>query len=77
MTRRLCIVNLGNWDGEDYEVVYGKGEKATLKPGESIAVHAYNETATIAATPIESKEPEPFRNQDGVQVTPQMKVGFE
>ena len=79
MTRRLCIVNLSNWDGEDYEVVTSElyaAEKMTLRPGESLDISPH-ETAAIAVQATESKELEPFRNQDGVQVTPQMKVAFE
>lgn len=82
MTRRLDIVNLSNWDGEDYDVVTTKeskhdaSEKVTLKPGESLSVYPH-QLAAIAVVPSQSKELEPFRDESGAQVTPQMKVEFQ
>ena len=42
MSRVLKVVNLSNWDGEDYEVVTqdsnGAIHQETLKPGEEVSI---------------------------------------
>ena len=80
MTRTLQITNMSNHDGEDYEItmeVY-KGElvKYTIQPGETIMVENAHVANMMFYKPFESKEPVPFRNEDGEQMSPWMNVGI-
>ena len=80
MTRSLLIVNTSNWDGEDYRVEIARGdlkEITTLNPGECVNVHSYAEPVELTVFPEESKTPEPFFDDEGEQITPQMTVEFK
>ena len=58
MTRRLAIVNLSNWENEDFVITQGDDTK-TLAPGEHANLNAYPvETKTITITPVENPEAE-------------------
>ena len=79
MTRQLEIVNLSNWDGEDYEVSFWdedrEAETQTIKPGESAVIPCYSKVGKIRVTPTESQKPKPFK-KSGKQITPQMTLDF-
>ena len=90
MTRQIAIVNLSNWDGEDYEVSQEYRLKPTrLKPGEHVLFVPNDKL--IKVEPIEEEEPKPFRapmltyrsrttcdagEQRKSQVIPRMKIWF-
>ena len=82
MTRQIAVVNLSNWDGEDYVVAQEYRLKPTrLKPGESIQFVPNDKP--ITAEPVQEAEPEPFRapmmtngGQRKGQVLPHMKTWF-
>ena len=81
MTRRIDIVNLSNWDGEDYDVydaVTGR-RQARLAPGESTTLHSWSEdrAALPVVVPVTSKTPAPLTDDDGKQVFPVMDVRVE
>ena len=79
MTRQLHLVNLSNYDGEDYEIitVHEHGvEKGVIKPGDSSYVPSYSKS-TIVAIPRESKTPEPFIDDNGKQLLPKMNLTIE
>ena len=81
MTRRIDIVNLSNWDGEDYDVydAVTSHRLARLKPGESLMLSTWSndQAALPIVVPVTSKTPEPFVDDDGKQVFPTMELGFE
>ena len=87
MTRTLEVVNLSNWDGEDYEVVIldhaGNPQKRVIKPGESMTVLNAHESGGILYKPVQRRDPEthdaidtPFY-EDGKQVFPHMDLSFK
>ena len=74
MTRSVTIVNMSNWDGEDYIIRERLKNSKTavpvetrLKPGESKQVCP--EYIDIEFEAVDSKEPEAFR-LNGQQVFP-------
>ena len=87
MTRQLEIVNLSNWDGEDYEVVYlshtGKPCGVIIKPGESTGVVQAHEAGGILYKPVQRCDEEgkvinkPFEDENGKQTFPTMKLDIE
>ena len=84
MTRQLALVNLSNWDGEDFEIVgpvftgtiYGSNKHIMLKPGEYVNLNVpYEGEATFVMNATESKKPVPFISEDKQkQLTPEMTV---
>lgn len=79
MTRSLFLVNTSNGDGEDYRIAIDRGgfiEHHDLKPGIQVIIPSYKQV-TITVTPIESKPPVPFFDDEGKQITPQMTVEFK
>ena len=80
MTRRLDLVNLSNWQHEDYEVtVYGEGGvlERRMSPGTALSLHAYSDQMLIVIKKVETIEPEPFLGDDGNQITPGMEITFK
>ena len=78
MTRSITIVNTSNWDGEDYKVISKDNrpvehpmpdQVVILKPGDQTVI--YPDTHNIVFEKLESKEPEPFR-QNGDQTFPEV-----
>ena len=72
MTRRIELVNLSNGDGEDYVITRPGETTRILKPGESMNLYGQD----VHIDQLDSKEPQPFRNEDGAQVVPYMDLGF-
>lgn len=74
MTRVLKVVNLSNYDGEDY-IVNGN----YIKPGEAVFVFDQYKQGYVQFTPVEGGEtvPMPFRNEDGKQLVPDMQLSFK
>ena len=61
MTKSIAIVNLSNWDGENYEVVTENGDKYILEPGEyCIPVHGGDLNVEIVDAERESPKSTPF-----------------
>ena len=92
MTRQIEIVNMSNWDGEDYEVTQlnhdGKPITETLKPCERTYLRDGYKSGGILIRPVESKTPEPFikkeivvrdgqRTEENIQVLPRLSVTLE
>ena len=87
MTRILKVVNLSNWDNEDYEIIQvgygGKPTVETIKPGESVFVSDCFQSGGVLFKPVKRKdadgnpmEPEAFRDDDGRQLLPYMGLEF-
>ena len=82
MSRILKVVNLSNWDGEDYEVVTQTSSGAicqeTLKPGEEVSIMDAHLKGAVLFRPTESKEPELFKDDEGKQMVPKMdlRIGY-
>ena len=82
MTRKLALVNLSNYDGEDYDVVYtdyeGKEHTKSLKPGESTIIPCTHKPGSVRYAPTQGRDtPEPFRGADGRQMFPTLKLSIE
>lgn len=82
MTRKLVLVNLSNYDGEDYDVVTrdhdGNEQRRPLKPGESVIVPEGHKAGFVHFEPTEGrKPPESFRGADGRQMFPTLKLSIE
>ena len=86
MTRTLQIVNLSNWDGEDYEVELENHDGSVvvkmIKPGESVMVMNSHKEGEVQYRPVQRRDEEgsvidePFYDENGVQVTPSMDISF-
>ena len=77
MTRRLVLVNLSNWDGEDYEVkVEGQRAIKTLAPGHCIELENVHSDVGLVATPVEREGgTNPFLSEDKLlQYLPEMHL---
>ena len=61
MTRVLEVVNLSNWEAEDFRVYYedyqGKEQSVVLVPGESFTIPDNHEAGSIRWEPEEPMEP--------------------
>lgn len=92
MTRKIAIVNMSNWDGEDYEVTQmghdGKPITETLKPCERTFLRNSHLSGCLMVNPVKSKTPKPFikkeivvrdgqRTQEEIQVFPRLSVTLE
>ena len=67
MTRRLAVVNLSNWDGEDYFIsVFHQSDKGAgqevrnLKPGEVLYLNSYPTGVEIKAEESQAGKQLPF-----------------
>ncbi len=84
MTKAVLITNVSNWENEDVEVSFSNGgdglmeRKVHLKPGASIKVLEidYENVKIIDANP-DDKSTKPFRDGEGKQVFPVVKVEFK
>ena len=87
MSRTLKVVNLSNWDGEDYEITVldynGKPVQTTIAPGESTYVPGCHDHGAVLFRPVDRRLPDGqlvdkiFQNPEGEQVTPYMDLGFK
>ena len=82
MTRVLKVVNLSNYDGEDFEIVQVSPQldepiHKTIAPGETTFVEGVHKDGALLFKPVESKKPEPFRDDEGRQKVPYMETGFK
>ena len=77
MTRSVTIVNSSNWDGEDYAVKVGDGPKYFIEPGDKIMFCVYSKEIPISIIPLQSKEPEPFKDKEGKQILPIVEVTWQ
>ena len=81
MTRSVAIVNTSNWKEEDYKVEYidhGYGAEEVvsyIKPGEYSYLPGYK-PIDVKITPVEEGTPQPFYDDDGKQITPDLTVEF-
>ena len=83
MTRQINLVNLSNWDHEDYivEVIPSKptdeGKTMLLKPGDHTSVYPIpykgQPSVLVRITAVEKEEPKPFY-KDGTQIVPRLTV---
>lgn len=75
MTRSIKIINTSNWEHEDVVVVID-GVMQMLKPGEHAYSGPYSKGIPVQVNMIgvEGGEPVPFRDAEGVQQTPSVKV---
>ena len=58
MTRRLILVNLSNWENEDYKIVHSGGEQ-TISPGEKVELPLpHGDPVQVVAHPVDNPDVE-------------------
>ena len=87
MTRQIAMVNLSNWDGEDYEIVTmdynGLPIRSTVRPGETLYLDDVHDTGGVLYKPVQRRQEDgtvidkPFYNEDGKQTSPTIQVDIK
>ena len=77
MTKRLELVNLSNWDGEDF-VITQNGKEVTLRPGEHVTIspYYYEDTTTIDVKYVEAEDSKPFMMDKYGQIVPTFRLDW-
>ena len=74
MTRRLCIVNLSNWDGEDYEISVATAAEGArtkvLKPGESMDLPMSSKPGAVTMAAVVAESESRTATRTAFQVVP-------
>ena len=83
MTRALRVVNLSNWDGEDYIIEDGPN-KVRLRPGEATSLtlpHLDQAKATIEITTVDDEPLTPIyvesEGHEKKQTFPELHIGWQ
>ena len=77
MTREICLVNLSNWDQEEYTITFPNGSDVIIEPGEYISLPSPGSISEFRVEPTvrNNAKIKPFY-MNGLQLKPFMEVGF-
>ena len=78
MTMSVTVANTSNHQGEAVKVTAANGQKAVLEPGGEMVVGlSPDKCLGVILNPLETAESKPFRNHNGAQTRPVVKVFWE